>query len=86
MDTREDELRAEITKLRELLHTKEEELARLRREKQVVQEYGLSNDEICRYSRQLFLPEVGVQGMQHMQLYMYVKKNCIIEFLLVKYN
>ncbi|XP_071560552.1 adenylyltransferase and sulfurtransferase MOCS3 [Temnothorax nylanderi] len=63
-DTREDELVAEITKLRELLHTKEAELACLRRKKQVVQEHGLSNDEICRYSRQLFLTEVGVKGQK----------------------
>lgn len=62
-DTREDELIAEITKLRELLRTKEAELACLRQEKQVVQEHGLNNDEICRYSRQLFLTEVGVKGM-----------------------
>ncbi|XP_077267440.1 ubiquitin-like activating enzyme 4 [Temnothorax americanus] len=63
-DTREDELVAEITKLRELLHTKEAELACLRRKKQVVQEHGLNNDEICRYSRQLFLTEVGVKGQK----------------------
>lgn len=61
-DTCEDELIAEITELRALLHAKEIKLARLRREKQVMQEYGLNNDEICRYSRQLFLTEVGVQG------------------------
>ncbi|XP_024880813.1 adenylyltransferase and sulfurtransferase MOCS3 [Temnothorax curvispinosus] len=63
-DTHEDELVAEITKLRELLHMKEAELACLRRKKQVVQEHGLSNDEICRYSRQLFLTEVGVKGQK----------------------
>jgi len=59
----EDELVAEITELRELLRTKEAKLIHLRREKQIVQEYGLNNDEICRYSRQLFLKEVGVKGM-----------------------
>jgi len=62
-DTCEDKLVAEIAELRALLHAKEVKLARLRREKQVVQEYGLSNDEICRYSRQLFLTEIGVHGM-----------------------
>lgn len=62
-DTHENELVAEITKLRELLRTKEAELACLRHEKQVAQEYGLNNDEICRYSRQLFLREVGVKGI-----------------------
>lgn len=62
-DTCEDELVTEITKLRELLRTKEAKLACLRQEKQVMQEHGLNNDEICRYSRQLFLTEVGVKGM-----------------------
>lgn len=61
-DTSEDELVAEIADLRALLHAKEVKLARLRREKQVTQEYGLDNDEIRRYSRQLFLTEIGVQG------------------------
>lgn len=64
-DTREDELIAEIMKLRELLRMKETELACLRHKKQVTQEYGLNNDEICRYSRQLFLTEVGVKGMTY---------------------
>lgn len=63
-DTNEDQLVAEIAELRELLHTKEVKLARLRRDKQVMQEYGLNNDEICRYSRQLFLPEIGVRGQK----------------------
>lgn len=63
-DTREDELIAEIMKLRELLRMKETELACLRHKKQVTQEYGLNNDEICRYSRQLFLTEVGVKGQK----------------------
>lgn len=63
-DTCEDKLVAEIAELRALLHAKEVKLARLRREKQVVQEYGLSNDEICRYSRQLFLTEIGVHGQK----------------------
>ncbi|XP_029677141.1 adenylyltransferase and sulfurtransferase MOCS3 isoform X2 [Formica exsecta] len=63
-DTSEDELVAEIADLRALLHAKEVKLARLRREKQVTQEYGLDNDEIRRYSRQLFLTEIGVQGQK----------------------
>jgi len=63
IDISEDELVAEITELRELLRTKEAKLTHLRRKKQIVQEYGLNNDEICRYSRQLFLKEVGVKGM-----------------------
>lgn len=62
-DMSEDELVAEIAELRALLHAKEVKLARLRREKQITQEYGLNNDEICRYSRQLFLTEIGVQGI-----------------------
>jgi len=62
LDTCEDELVAEIMKLHELLRIKETKLAQLRHEKQVAQKYGLNNDEICRYSRQLFLTEVGVEG------------------------
>lgn len=62
-DTCEDKLVAEIAELQALLHAKEVKLSRLRREKQVMQEYGLNNDEICRYSRQLLLTEIGVQGM-----------------------
>lgn len=58
----EDKLVAEIAELRALLHAKETELAHLRHKKQIMQEYGLDNQEICRYSRQLFLPEIGVQG------------------------
>ncbi|EZA60457.1 hypothetical protein DMN91_010697 [Ooceraea biroi] len=63
-NTPEDKLVAEITELRALLRAKEAKLAELRRERQVVQEYGLHNDEISRYSRQLFLPEIGVQGQR----------------------
>ncbi|XP_029162863.1 adenylyltransferase and sulfurtransferase MOCS3 isoform X1 [Nylanderia fulva] len=60
----EDKLVTEIAELRALLHAKEVQLARLRNERQVTQEYGLNNDEICRYSRQLFLTEIGVQGQK----------------------
>lgn len=63
-NTCEDELVAEIAELRALLHAKEVKLAHLRSERQVMQEYGLNNDEICRYSRQLFLTEIGVQGQK----------------------
>jgi hypothetical protein len=62
-NTYEDELVAEIANLRALLRTKEAKLAELQREKQIVQEHGLYNDEICRYSRQLFLSQIGVQGI-----------------------
>lgn len=55
---------AEIAELRALLRAKEVNLARLRREKQVARECGLNNDEICRYSRQLFLTEIGVPGQK----------------------
>ncbi|KAL0134612.1 hypothetical protein PUN28_001425 [Cardiocondyla obscurior] len=64
MNKREDDLVAEITKLRELLHVKEAELAHLRHERQITLENGLTNDEICRYSRQIFLTEVGVKGQK----------------------
>lgn len=62
-NTYEDKLVAEITELRALLRMKEAKLADLRREKQIAQENGLYNDEISRYSRQIFLPEIGVQGI-----------------------
>lgn len=58
----EEELINEIAKLRELLHEKESELANIRRAKQIPRDHGLNNDEISRYSRQIFLPEIGVTG------------------------
>lgn len=58
----ESKLLEEIAELQSLLRAKETELANLRRQKQISQEYGLNNDEINRYSRQIFLPEIGVQG------------------------
>lgn len=58
----EKELMNQITKLRELLRIKEAQLVALRREKQILQDYGLSNGEILRYSRQIFLPEIGIKG------------------------
>ncbi|XP_076245256.1 ubiquitin-like activating enzyme 4 [Calliopsis andreniformis] len=58
----EQQLIDEITELRELLRAKEAQLTELRREKQILQDYGLNNNEISRYSRQIFLPEIGIQG------------------------
>lgn len=58
----EEKLIDEINELRELLRVKESQLGALRREKQILQDYGLSNEEISRYSRQIFLPEIGVKG------------------------
>ncbi|XP_076752127.1 ubiquitin-like activating enzyme 4 isoform X2 [Xylocopa sonorina] len=58
----EKKLIDEIAELRELLRMKEAQLAAQRREKQILQDYGLSNNEISRYSRQIFLPEIGVKG------------------------
>ncbi|XP_025152981.1 adenylyltransferase and sulfurtransferase MOCS3 isoform X1 [Harpegnathos saltator] len=60
----EDDLKKIIAELRATLNEKEAELADLQRKKQIVQEYGLSNDEILRYSRQLFLREINVQGQK----------------------
>lgn len=61
----EEKLIDEISKLRELLRAKEDQLAALRREKQIIQDYGLSNNEISRYSRQIFLPEIGIKGVSY---------------------
>ncbi|XP_043595815.1 adenylyltransferase and sulfurtransferase MOCS3 isoform X2 [Bombus pyrosoma] len=47
----EKKLIDEIIELRELLRTKETQLAALRREKQILQDYGLNNEEILRYSQ-----------------------------------
>ncbi|XP_043595467.1 adenylyltransferase and sulfurtransferase MOCS3 isoform X1 [Bombus pyrosoma] len=58
----EKKLIDEIIELRELLRTKETQLAALRREKQILQDYGLNNEEILRYSRQIFLPEIAIKG------------------------
>lgn len=58
----EEKLIDEINKLRELLRIKEAQLAALRPEKQILQDYGLSNEEISKYSRQIFLPEIGIKG------------------------
>ncbi|XP_014481121.1 PREDICTED: adenylyltransferase and sulfurtransferase MOCS3 [Dinoponera quadriceps] len=66
-EKKEEDLKATIAELRAALRAKEAELADLRREKQVVQEYGLSNDEILRYSRQLFLREINVRGQKRIK-------------------
>lgn len=58
----ENELLEEISTLKKKLREKEDELARLRRRNQILQENGLNNQEITRYSRQIILPEIGVQG------------------------
>ncbi|XP_076279398.1 ubiquitin-like activating enzyme 4 [Lasioglossum baleicum] len=58
----EEELIDEIMELRKMLRAKEAQLTTLRREKQILQDYGLSNDEISRYSRQIFLTEIGIEG------------------------
>lgn len=63
VEKNEDDLRTTIAELRATLSAKEAELAALQRKKQVVQKYGLNNDEILRYSRQLFLREINVQGL-----------------------
>ncbi|KAI4487439.1 PREDICTED: adenylyltransferase and sulfurtransferase MOCS3 [Polistes canadensis] len=63
----EEELINEIAKLRELLHEKESALAYIRRTKQIPRDYGLNNDEISRYSRQIFLPEIGVTGQKRIK-------------------
>ncbi|XP_032681865.1 adenylyltransferase and sulfurtransferase MOCS3 [Odontomachus brunneus] len=64
VEKNEDDLRTTIAELRAILSVKEAELAALQRKKQVVQKYGLNNNEILRYSRQLFLREINVQGQK----------------------
>ncbi|XP_024943042.1 adenylyltransferase and sulfurtransferase MOCS3 [Cephus cinctus] len=58
----EKELVKEIAELRKLLHEKENKLAALRREKEILQSYGLSNNEVCKYSRQILIPEINIKG------------------------
>ncbi|KAG7201651.1 hypothetical protein KM043_004381 [Ampulex compressa] len=62
MNMDERELIEEIAELRQLLRAKEARLAALRREREISQSYGLNNEEIMRYSRQIFLSEVGITG------------------------
>ncbi|KAJ8678690.1 hypothetical protein QAD02_014477 [Eretmocerus hayati] len=58
----EESLVEEISCLKKKLREKEDNLIGLRREKQILQEHGLSNAEIARYSRQMLLPEIGLKG------------------------
>ncbi|XP_015512629.1 adenylyltransferase and sulfurtransferase MOCS3 [Neodiprion lecontei] len=58
----EEELIREIVALRKTLREKKDTLRRLQRDKHVVQECGLTNEEIGRYSRQILVPEIGVKG------------------------
>lgn len=59
----EENLLKEIESLKKLLKEKETQLADLRREKEILQDNGLNNEEIARYSRQILLPEIGVKGL-----------------------
>lgn len=59
----EESLLEEIASLKAKLREKEANLAKLRREKQILQSHGLNNAEIARYSRQMLLPDIGVKGM-----------------------
>ncbi|XP_066583419.1 adenylyltransferase and sulfurtransferase MOCS3-like isoform X2 [Prorops nasuta] len=58
----EEELVNEINELRELLQKKEASLCSLREKNETFQSCGLTNTEICRYSRQIFVEDFGVQG------------------------
>ncbi|XP_012280699.1 adenylyltransferase and sulfurtransferase MOCS3 [Orussus abietinus] len=58
----EKQLEQEIAELRAVLKRKEADLANLREGNQILQQYGLNNEEIARYSRQILLPEIGVEG------------------------
>lgn len=58
----EEKLVNEINELRKLLKEKEDNLILLRKSKQILQKNGLNNDEIMRYSRQILVPEIGVEG------------------------
>ncbi|XP_016839633.1 adenylyltransferase and sulfurtransferase MOCS3 [Nasonia vitripennis] len=58
----EESLLEEIASLKAKLREKEANLAKLRREKQILQSHGLNNAEIARYSRQILLPDIGVKG------------------------
>ena len=58
----EETLLVEITLLKEKLREKETQLIDLRRKKQILQSNGLNNTEIARYSRQMILQYVKVEG------------------------
>ncbi|XP_008543693.1 adenylyltransferase and sulfurtransferase MOCS3 [Microplitis demolitor] len=58
----EEELVREINELKSLLKKKEDELFKLRYDKEILQSNGLNNNEIMRYSRQILVPIIGVPG------------------------
>lgn len=58
----EEELVREINDLKFLLKEKEDQLIKLRCEKEILQDNGLNNKEIMRYSRQILIPSIGVPG------------------------
>ncbi|XP_043477673.1 adenylyltransferase and sulfurtransferase MOCS3 [Leptopilina heterotoma] len=58
----EKNLLKEIKSLKNILREKETQLADIRRKKEILQNNGLNNEEISRYSRQILLPEIGVKG------------------------
>ncbi|XP_063991010.1 adenylyltransferase and sulfurtransferase MOCS3 [Diachasmimorpha longicaudata] len=58
----EEELIREITELKRLLREKEDALAELRLKKIIIPNNKLNNEEIGRYSRQMLIPEIGVEG------------------------
>jgi hypothetical protein len=58
----EESLVEEIASLKEKLREKEDNLAKIRLERQILQAHGLNNAEIARYSRQILLPEIAVKG------------------------
>ncbi|XP_012264209.2 adenylyltransferase and sulfurtransferase MOCS3 [Athalia rosae] len=58
----EEQLLREIDVLRKILREKELQLKELRSEKQIVQSCGLNNEEITRFSRQILIPQIGVEG------------------------
>lgn len=61
----EENLLIEIKSLKTILKEKEIRLAEIRREKEILQNNGLNNEEIARYSRQILLPEIGVKGLYY---------------------
>lgn len=55
-------LENEITQLSTQIQAKKEELLQLRESIEPVDEDSLTNAEISRFSRQIILPEIGVNG------------------------
>lgn len=56
------DLENEIAQLNIIIEKKKLKLLELRSEKSPAHQEKLTNDEICRYSRQIILPEIGVKG------------------------